>query len=170
MPRNCSWLSQLNTSKLQAIAEPPGSWPLCSRAGQAPPAPFSLSDCLLCISLALEALVSLGAGKDSQAEMQDAHQFAFALLFPFSFPFPAAVRWRAEHRNSPEIALKDEATARKEEAEILHQEVTSLQSKLENVEKERRDVLVRVADARKGHFFAVLGPSLALSKEHLFPV
>lgn len=52
----------------------------------------------------------------------------------------------------------------------LQQEVASLQWKLENTEKEIKDVLVRVADAMKGHFFALLGPALAISKVHLSPV
>ncbi|TRZ08709.1 hypothetical protein HGM15179_018385 [Zosterops borbonicus] len=53
------------------------------------------------------------------------------------------VMWRAElQKNSLETALKEEATARKEEAITLHQEVASLQRKLENTEKERKDVLV----------------------------
>lgn len=112
--------------------------------------------------------MGLGPGNHSLAEMQDAHQFTLALLFPFS-PFPGAVMWRAEHKNSLENVLKEEATARKEEAVSLHQEVESLQSKVENTEKERKDVLVRMGDARKGHFFAVLGPSLAISKAHLSP-
>lgn len=113
--------------------------------------------------------MGLGPGKHSQAEMQDAHQFAFALLFPFS-PFPGSVMWRGECKNSLETALKEEATARKEEVVTLHQEEASLQRKLENMEKERKDLLVRTADALKGHFVAFLGPSLAMSKEYLFPV
>lgn len=114
--------------------------------------------------------MGLGPGKHSQAEMQNAHQFALALLCPFS-PFPGAVMWRAElQKNSLETALKEEATARKEEAITLHQEVASLQRKLENTEKKRKDVLVRVADAMKDHFFVVLGPSLAIPKEHLSPL
>ncbi|XP_063275717.1 LOW QUALITY PROTEIN: cytochrome P450 4F4-like [Prinia subflava] len=48
---------------------------------------------------------------------------------------------RAERKNSLETALREEATARKEEAMTLHQEVACLQSKLESMEKERKDVL-----------------------------
>ena len=45
-----------------------------------------------------------------------------------------------------EIALNEKAV-------ILHQEVASLRRKLESVEKEKEDVLVRLADATKGHLF-----------------
>ncbi|XP_048178166.1 centrosome-associated protein CEP250-like [Corvus hawaiiensis] len=79
--------------------------------------------------------------------------------------------WRAEHQKTcQETALEKEAIALKEEAVTLHQEVASLQRKLESLEKERKDVLVRTADAMKGHFLAMFGPCVNSSKEHLFAV
>lgn len=77
----------------------------------------------------------------------------------------------AERRkNSLEAALQEEAAARKEEAMTLRQEVASLERKLESTEKERKDVLVRLADAVKGHFLHVFLPSVNNFKEQLFPV
>lgn len=62
----------------------------------------------------------------------------------------------AEHKkNSLQAALQEEAAALKEEAMTLHQEVASLERKLESTEKQRRDVLVRLADAMKGHFLYI---------------
>jgi len=58
----------------------------------------------------------------------------------------------AERMKNSQAALQEEAAALKEEAMALHQEVASLERKLESTEKQRRDVLVRLADAVKGHF------------------
>lgn len=58
----------------------------------------------------------------------------------------------------------------KKEAVTLHQEVASLERKLESTEKQRKDVLVRLADAVKGHFLHVFWPSANNSKEQLLPV
>ena len=77
----------------------------------------------------------------------------------------------AECKNSSlQAALQEEATALKEEAMALHQEVASLERKLESTEKQRKDVLVRLADAVKGHFLHVFWPSANNSKEQHFPV
>ena len=79
--------------------------------------------------------------------------------------------WRAEHQKTArETALEKEAIALKREGVTLHQVVASLQRKLESLEKERKDVLVRTADAMKGHFLAMFGPCVNSSKEHLFAV
>ena len=114
--------------------------------------------------------MGLGPGQHRQAEktvllsLQDAHQCDFALLFPFSFPFSAAAMHRAvQQKTFLEIALKKKTA-------IFHQEVASLRRKLESVEKEKEDVLVRLADATKGHFLAMIGPCVNSPKEHLFPV
>lgn len=73
-------------------------------------------------------------------------------------------------KNSLEAALQEEAAALKEEAVTLHQEVASLERKLESTEKQTKDVLVRLADAVKGHFLHSFWPSVNKSKEQLFPV
>ena len=46
--------------------------------------------------------------------------------------------------------------------------MASLQRKLKSLEKERKDVLVRLADATKGRFLALFGPDVNSSKEHFF--
>lgn len=57
-----------------------------------------------------------------------------------------------DKKNSLQAALQAEAAALKKEATTLHQEVASLEMKLESTEKQRKDVLVRLADAIKGNF------------------
>ena len=77
----------------------------------------------------------------------------------------------AEHRkNSLQSALQEEAAALKKETVTLHQEVSSLERKLETTEKQRKDVLVRLADAMKSHFLHIFWPSVNNFKEQLFPV
>lgn len=76
----------------------------------------------------------------------------------------------AEHKkNSLQAALQEEAAALKEEAMTLHQEVASLERKLESTEKQRRDVLVRLADSMKGHFLHIFLFSVN-SRKQLFTV
>lgn len=75
----------------------------------------------------------------------------------------------AEHKNSLQAALQEDAAALKEEAMTLHQEVASLERKLESTEKQRMDVLVRLADAMKGHFLHIFLSSVN-SREQLFTV
>lgn len=95
----------------------------------------------------------------------------FPSHFPFPLPSPAAEWLQAEAKHiCHQIALEKEATERQEEAVALRQEVASLKRKLEMLEKERKDVLVRLADATKCHFLAMFGPCVHSSKEHLFPV
>lgn len=55
----------------------------------------------------------------------------------------------------------------KKEAVTLHQAVASLERKLESTEKQRKDALVRLADAVKGHFFHSVWPSVHNSKGQL---
>lgn len=64
-----------------------------------------------------------------------------------------------------QLAASEESL--KEEAMTLHQEVASLERKLESTDKQRKDVLVRLADAVKGHFLHSFWPSVANSKEQL---
>lgn len=64
----------------------------------------------------------------------------------------------AEHKkNSLQAVLQEEAAALKEEAMTLRQEVASLEMKLESAEEQRKDVLVRLTDAVKGHFLPFFG-------------
>lgn len=67
-----------------------------------------------------------------------------------------------------QLAASEESL--KEEAMRLQQEVASLERKLESTEKQRKDVLVRLADAAKGHFLPIFWPSVNSSEEQLFPV
>ncbi|XP_071438023.1 golgin subfamily A member 6-like protein 22 [Pithys albifrons albifrons] len=65
----------------------------------------------------------------------------------------------AEHRrDSPEAALKEEASAKKKVAGIVHQVVESLQRKLKSREEQRQDVLVQPEERRIKRVFKRVFP------------